>query len=184
MPDVSRLERLVDPVDREAFVRARELARACVADLLAVPEAEVTLAQRCATCGGTDHGRPFAVGRPGIGVSWSHCGGRVAAFAAPGPCGVDVEIASDGPVPLRVLTGREQAWLAAGGEFTRLWTRKEALVKAGVATLDDAGELDVLDDEVRGFVLRTRRQDDAVVSTAQSMGSSTNTGILRSVFFW
>ncbi|SKB04576.1 4'-phosphopantetheinyl transferase family protein [Aeromicrobium choanae] len=197
----ARRDRLVDPVDRAAFTAARDLARACVGELLAIPVSRVRLAQRCPTCDEDDHGRPSVVDHPEVGVSWSHARGHVVALAAHGPCGIDVEPPVTGKPPRRALTDAEAAWLAAGGDFAHLWTRKEALVKAGVADLDEAGSLDVLAGTVRGLDLRTWRDGAATVSTAtqpmgssttqpmgssttQPMGSSTNTGIFRSVFFW
>ncbi|MBA4608308.1 4'-phosphopantetheinyl transferase superfamily protein [Aeromicrobium sp. Marseille-Q0843] len=197
----ARRDRLADPVDRATFTAARDLARACVGELLTIPASQVRLAQRCPTCDADDHGRPFVVDHPEVGVSWSHAHGHVVALAAHGPCGIDVEPRVTAPPPRRALTGSEARWVASGGDFTHLWTRKEALVKAGVADLDEAGSLDVLASTVRGLDLRTWRDGAATVSsatqpigssttqpigsrTAQPIGSRTNTGIFRSVFFW
>ncbi|MFO6451391.1 MULTISPECIES: 4'-phosphopantetheinyl transferase family protein [unclassified Aeromicrobium] len=181
----ARRDRLADPLDRAFFTAARALARACVAALLDTEADDVRLVQLCPSCGGVDHGRPSVLGRPEVGVSWAHAGGAVVALATHGPCGVDVEPPIAGPAPQRAITEAERAWLATGGDFTRLWTRKEALVKAGAATLDEAARLDVLADTVRGLDLRTWQVGAATVSSAtQPIGSSTNTGIFRSVFFW
>ena len=143
----SRRDRLVSADDRDAYVAAHVLVRRCAAELLGLAVEDVVLAQRCPTCGSDDHGRPYAGGTD-VHLSLSHTRGTVAAMAAYARCGVDVETAHDGPPPHGTLTAREEAWVAErpdpGLAFTRLWVRKEALVKAGVAGLAEAGELDVL----------------------------------------
>lgn len=138
--EVARRDRLIRPEDRAAYAAAHLLVRACVAELLGVEPGCLTLAQRCASCGGEDHGRPRILGHPGVHVSLSHTPGQVAAVAAYAPCGVDVE-STPATVPSRALTERERAWVRSQPDpplaFTRLWVRKEALVKAGVADRPD-----------------------------------------------
>ncbi|WP_300677205.1 4'-phosphopantetheinyl transferase superfamily protein [Nocardioides sp.] len=129
---------------RAAYVFAHELARACLAELAGEP---VAFAQRCAGCGGTDHGAPYVPGREDLHVSLSHSHRFVAAMAASRPCGIDVQ--QIGRVPDRALTGRERSHAGDDRARSRLWARKEALIKAGVATLDDLGTLDVLDPDPR-----------------------------------
>lgn len=166
----ARRDRLVLPADRAAYAAAHVLVRECAAELLGVRAAEVVLAQRCPTCGGEDHGRPCVAGH-GIHVSLSHTQGRVAAVAATARCGIDVEPVHAGPPPRGTLTDREAAWVAAqsdpGLPFTRLWVRKEALVKVGVVALEDAARFGVLGpdgpaDEVAGVRL-TEWYDGAAV---------------------
>ncbi|MER6941209.1 4'-phosphopantetheinyl transferase superfamily protein, partial [Nocardioides sp. NPDC000441] len=70
--------------------------------------------------------------------------------AAARRCGIDVEKVSRGPD--RALSPREVAWVAgqedAAYAFTRLWVRKEALVKAGHGSMAAAQRLDVLAGDV------------------------------------
>lgn len=67
-----------------------------------------------------------------------------------GPCGIDVEPVATS-IPRGALTEREAVWLEQQPdplpEFTRLWVRKEAIIKTGAARLADVASLDVLDDE-------------------------------------
>ncbi|MFJ2396490.1 4'-phosphopantetheinyl transferase family protein [Streptomyces sp. NPDC087843] len=135
----------------EDYLAAHILVRLCAARLTGVPPATLVLGQLCGDCGGEDHGRPFLRGRPGIQVSLSHARGAVAAAAGPGPVGVDVEdvatAAFDPRVAARVLAPAELAAVRADPDperaFLRLWVRKEALVKVGVATLGRLRELDL-----------------------------------------
>ncbi|MEU2773642.1 4'-phosphopantetheinyl transferase superfamily protein [Streptomyces sp. NPDC007162] len=128
---------------REDYLAAHVLVRLCAARFLGVDPAALMLGQRCAECGGEDHGRPFLCDRPDVGVSLSHTRGAVAAAAGPGPVGVDVEDAADAAfsprVAARVLAPAELAVVHADPDparaFLRLWVRKEALVKVGVTTL-------------------------------------------------
>jgi 4'-phosphopantetheinyl transferase len=136
--------------DRDDFVAAHVLARACAAASLCMPVDRLTWRQRCPECGGP-HGRPTIVEAPELGVSLAHAAGYVAAGAAPGPIGVDVEpvLSCDAdhyPV-LDVLTDAEVRLLGAAPDrniaFLRQWVRREALVKMGVVTLDTLRNVDL-----------------------------------------
>lgn len=123
-PEVKqRWERLRVPQDHVDFLAARWLAQAAVAQLTGV--ARVRFVQRCDGCGSSAHGAPSVEGID-VGVSWAHAGGVVAAAAAHGPVGVDVEtkVGADEPVdPSSSVTGRA-------------FVRAEALVKLGHFDLD------------------------------------------------
>jgi len=142
--------------DRHRFVLGAallhlELARATEGDPFA-PAVDRT----CASCG-----RPHGAPRP-LAAGWSasvtHSGGVVAVALRPGPnVGIDVEETADPDhhTMASVLTERELDWVRAAapgdGRFTRLWTGKEAVVKAlgtGLADLAEV-ELDPATDVVR-----------------------------------
>ncbi|WP_424211349.1 4'-phosphopantetheinyl transferase family protein [Streptomyces sp. BI20] len=146
----ARAEGFRADADRADFLAAHVLVRLCAGRLLGLPAGALTLVQSCGSCP-RPHGRPRLVEAPGLGVSLAHTRGRVAAVAAPGPVGVDVEeLAGPAPDPrlvARACTREERAaWTAAGGSrevFLRQWVRKEALVKAGAGSLDEAARIDV-----------------------------------------
>lgn len=123
---------------RAAYTRAHLLARDCLAQLAGEP---VEFAQRCAGCGATDHGAPYVVDRPDLFVSLSHSDGYVAAIAATSRCGIDVQVVRR--VPDRALTETERAQATTDLQRSRLWARKEAVIKAGVATMAEIGSIDV-----------------------------------------
>ncbi|WP_441245357.1 4'-phosphopantetheinyl transferase family protein [Kitasatospora sp. McL0602] len=137
--------------DRRNFVAAHLLVRVCAARLLGPAAGPLTLAQRCPDCGLGDHGKPYLPEHPGLEVSLSHSRGVVAAAAAYGPVGVDVELpqhgALDAGVLQRVLTERELRLVEQHADpeqaFLRQWVRKEALIKIGRVTLDTMGEVDL-----------------------------------------
>jgi 4'-phosphopantetheinyl transferase len=152
--ELERAARLANSPDRDDYVAAHLLVRRVAANQLRVPPPAVKLQQRCEACGGP-HGRPEVPGSNGLWLSLSHTHGWVGAVAADRPCGIDVEIVAGPPtVDLvdTVLTEAEQRWMVTlpdnrlPPEFARLWVRKEAVVKAGAARLDDIGDLDVLGD--------------------------------------
>lgn len=136
--------------DRDGFVAAHALARACAASVLGIPFDRLTWQQRCPECGGP-HGRPSVAEGPGLGLSLAHAPGHVAAAAAAGPVGVDVEPARSGAyddeVARSVLTEWElEALVRApdrGVAFLRQWVRREALVKVGALTLDTLSSVDL-----------------------------------------
>lgn len=154
----ARADRLRRPADRDDHVAAHVLVRRVAAALLTdagrgVEAGDLVLEQRCPGCGGHDHGRPAITGADGVHVSLSHARGWVAAAAAGRPCGIDVEpVAPGAPLEGVLAPGEVTALTALGPEvrnaaFLRLWTRKEAVVKAGAASLDDLARLDVRGDE-------------------------------------
>ncbi len=120
---------------------ARAAMRVVVARTVGVPPGALTISRRCAHCGDPRHGRPSV---PGAGVEFnlSHSGalGVLAITTAPVRIGVDVEAARE-RVHLDRLAARVMgadaldAWrqLPASEqlhEFLRVWTVKEAYLKA------------------------------------------------------
>lgn len=145
----ARRDRLRTPADLAAFTAAHLLVRACAATLIGCPPADVVINQHCTGCGADGHGRPSVQGHPQIWVSLSHTRGCVAAIAASQPCGIDVEVRRTRPPVSGALTAEEARWVERQSDpdaFTRLWVRKEALVKAGVGALDDMVTRTVLDE--------------------------------------
>lgn len=164
-----RRDRLRATADRDDFTAARWLATAAHRALSDEPFAAGRLVQRCDTCGGP-HGRPQATSA-GLHLSWSHAHGVVAAAAAPGRLGVDVETGmrrGDHPIAT-ALSATERRLLSESADpeaaFLLAWTAKEALVKAGVAELDGFAGLTVLAGDARlvprhgGLSLDARRGD-------------------------
>lgn len=145
-----RLARLRRPSDREDFLAAHLLIRECAGRVLGVRPRDLSIVQRCATCGGP-HGRPEIVGYPDVGASLAHSRGVVAAAAGTAPLGIDVEAfrpddGSAGSPALAtgdlsaVLSTAEAAAIESAPDPSRAlllaWTRKEACVKAGLVDLD------------------------------------------------
>lgn len=165
----TRRERLVQTPDRTAFVASHVLVRECAAALLDAEPQDVVIAHRCRECGGEDHGMPYVVGAD-LHVSLSHTRNWVAAVAAASPCGIDVQ--EVGHVPDRALTEAELAWAGEDAERrTLLWSRKEALAKAGLADVGAFWEQDVQarDPRIRDWA------DDGVVGAWVIAGSEAGT---------
>jgi 4'-phosphopantetheinyl transferase len=158
-----RAARFRFPEHREAFVARRALLRALVGAYSRLDPSAVELDETCSHCGG-DHGKPRLAGRPELGFSLSHSGGRVlCAFALESEIGVDIERVEpeadwDGPARL-TLSSDERAELdampaeARARRFYALWTRKEALAKAtGYGLALPLREIDIAaDGTVRGL---------------------------------
>ncbi|MFJ8827545.1 4'-phosphopantetheinyl transferase family protein [Streptomyces sp. NPDC102467] len=160
-----RLARFRREQGRRDFLAAHVLVRFCAGRLLGIAPAEVSFAQHCPTCHGSDHGRPLLAGRPDVHLSLSHTDGVVAAAAGRVPVGIDVERLgrTHGPGAMdRALTAAERALVTAaadpGRAFLRQWVRKEALIKIGRTDLDALGRLDLsglpLGDRADGAPLR------------------------------
>ncbi|MGH3160073.1 MAG: 4'-phosphopantetheinyl transferase family protein [Streptosporangiaceae bacterium] len=130
------------PADRARFMTAAALLRLAVGRQLRLRPADVPLDRSCERCG-AQHGRPrirCGAGAPVLSVS--HSGDSVVVAVGTGikAVGVDVElidpaldVAELASIALTEPEIRALAPLAASDRvsaFVRLWTRKEALLKA------------------------------------------------------
>ena len=169
----ARARRFHREEDRRRFLTGRVIARALVADLLQVPDATVTATASCPDphCRyGNDgsHGEPryFHNGKPvPLIVSFSRCGGWLAAAAAEIPggdstgverIGVDLDDAAapafaGADLEDVMASEAERAAIAAAAVNDRprmraqLWVRKEAVLKArGQGLRIDPRTLDTL----------------------------------------
>ncbi|MEV6652561.1 4'-phosphopantetheinyl transferase superfamily protein [Streptomyces sp. NPDC051219] len=148
--ETDRADALRSAADRDDFLAAHVLVRLCAGRLLGRPAQSLTVVQSCGRCD-RPHGRPRLVEAPALGVSFAHTRGWVAAAAADGPVGVDVEACDGVPLDWRLAESacseRELAALRRHPNprlaFLRQWVRKESLVKVGVASLDELGRLDL-----------------------------------------
>ncbi|MFF4870424.1 4'-phosphopantetheinyl transferase family protein [Streptomyces sp. NPDC090109] len=121
--------------DRDRFVAGRALLRTAAAGYLGLPPGRVEVVARCPDCS-RNHGKPELPGT-GLQVSVSHSGARVAvAVTRAGPVGIDVEEISASVTPSELLPHvvgpaepRTPAHATVSG-FHRMWTRKEAVLKA------------------------------------------------------
>ncbi|OPC81642.1 4-phosphopantetheinyl transferase [Embleya scabrispora] len=124
----ARAERGLLPGMRRRFVIAHAATRIVVGERLGRPPASLRFTRG-------RWGKP-AVEGAGLHFSLSHSGGIALLALASRPVGVDVELARpdlDAERLARRFFGDEERELVArdgNGAFTRLWTRKEACVKA------------------------------------------------------
>ena len=149
--DRARAARLKDPAVARRLLARRSLTRWLLADTLGIGAGELVVDRRCPTCGRRDHGRPVVRDTP-IEFSVSSSAQVAAVAVSGGPVGVDVELPRTGIRPLPdALSDRERQELLAladGGPraegFLRLWTAKEAVLKASGQDLShDPSRIDV-----------------------------------------
>jgi 4'-phosphopantetheinyl transferase len=132
-----RFEAYRRPADQARFLTGSMLARHVCAAGLGISPAEVVLDRSCPECG-RPHGKVRGPGR--LELSVSHSGDRVLVAACDRyPVGVDVErtdrTLDHADVAAFVAAAEEMAGLTASPvpvavAFTRMWTRKEAVLKA------------------------------------------------------
>lgn len=154
----ARADRFVFDADRDRFIAGRAWVRRRLAALVGRPAAVLRLVAN-------GHGKP-ALDAPGppIAFNVSHTGQRIALAVARDPVGIDIENRVpddlDGVGDLVMSPGERTAFAALATDaerraaFLRLWTRKEALLKAigtglvteprtvtvGLGSADDAAE--------------------------------------------
>lgn len=141
--------------DRRRYVASHALLRRELGACLAADPAKLRLGRRsCVTCGSA-HGQPFVTSPP-TDVEFSISRSKTAvgvAISTTGPVGLDLEETvgeADLAPLLELLHDNERSELAnldpaaLPTEFTRLWTRKEAYLKALGTGLGRAPDTDYL----------------------------------------
>lgn len=130
--DRARRRQIAVPADRNRFLAAWVLARLVLGEKLGREPAALSFDRTCAHCDDRTHGKPVVetVG-PCPDFSLSHVGGLAVLAVSDRAVGVDVEDAFAGEQPpASALTVRERANCRSAADFARLWTRKEAVLKA------------------------------------------------------
>ncbi|WP_240157139.1 4'-phosphopantetheinyl transferase family protein [Pseudonocardia broussonetiae] len=123
-----RLARFRREGDAARYLAAHALTRRALGERLDADPAALVFDRTC-RCG-EQHGKPRLAQGPGF--SFTHAGDVVGLAVHDGPVGLDVEQAR----PLTDLAGMAEHACAPDervtdtGEFFRLWTRKEALLKS------------------------------------------------------
>ncbi|MET7619637.1 4'-phosphopantetheinyl transferase superfamily protein [Streptomyces sp. NPDC005408] len=130
--DRARRRRIARPADRSRFLAAWVLARLVLGQRLGRDPAALSFDRTCAHCDDPAHGKPVvATAGPRPDFSLAHSGGLAVVVVSDRAVGVDVEDATAREQPLApALTARERADCRGYPDFARLWTRKEALLKA------------------------------------------------------
>lgn len=98
------------------------------------------------------HGKPYVEGREDIHFNLSHSGDYVLAVLAPAEVGCDIQqIGASGReerIAERFFTPQEQAALADGMSFYRIWARKESWIKCdGTGMAQDLRNFSVVGDQ-------------------------------------
>jgi 4'-phosphopantetheinyl transferase len=137
----ARLLRQADA--RHRLLARRSATRWILADALGADPSAVVIERRCVTCGATTHGRP-SVGGAALEFSVSSSRSWATIALSELPVGVDIEVARSDMAPLPfALSAHEQRGLRSlaphkrGMAFLRLWTAKEAVLKAGGGSVVD-----------------------------------------------
>jgi 4'-phosphopantetheinyl transferase len=133
---LARARRMHRPADGRRILLAHALLRQVLSRITGTPPAELVIERRCASCGATDHGRPFLPGGPSFGLS--HGGEVVAVAVGPAEASVAIDVEPTQPperwesVRRHAFTDADWAVTAAdpGPQRTALWARKEAVAKA------------------------------------------------------
>jgi 4'-phosphopantetheinyl transferase len=149
--DLAQAERLRDPKGADRLRVRRMVTRAVLASTLGIEPRAVDIERTCPACGSTEHGRPYV---PGSNIMFSvSSSGELAVIAVSmHPVGVDIELADSDVMPQpHSLSPDERDALAElppdrrSDAFLRLWTAKEAVLKAGERSLaDDPATVDVV----------------------------------------
>ncbi|MFB7330316.1 4'-phosphopantetheinyl transferase family protein [Streptomyces adustus] len=161
--DRARRRRILREADRDRALAAWVLARLVLGERLGRDPAALRFDRTCAHCGDPDHGKPVVESAgPGLDFSLSHAGGLAVVAVSDRTVGLDIEDATAGVRPLdAALTARERAACPDYAGFVRLWTRKEAVLKAAGKGLDiHPGRIEILDSTLHALPAELGRPED------------------------
>lgn len=174
--ELQRLARLRRPGDQRRFLVAHAALRGVLGQLLALPPTAVPIQA-------APGGKPVLRGAgAALHFSLSHAGGWVAlAWTAEGPVGIDAEAAVPwfGELLPACATASEQAAIRdsehPAGAFLRLWTAKEAVLKAhgGGLAVPMAG-IALAPADAQGWQRATLAQPPSSASSPSSTSSTTS----------
>lgn len=139
-----RVKSLHRSEDQGDFVASHSASRILLSFLSRKSPEELRISQRCSNCGAA-HGKPVVDNAPFF-VSWSHSRGVVASVASRRPAAIDIERSTRSflrrPGWLSDGEDRQLASVAPTAACYQIWTRKEALIKLGLASLSSLRSID------------------------------------------
>lgn len=99
-----------------------------------------------------EHGKPYIEGGPFFSIS--HCKEAIAVAIDDQPIGIDIEAIRnvDQDLILRTMNEEEQKQIHSNRDFTRLWTQKEAIVKAQGVGIISFEQLQGIRSQESGFL--------------------------------
>ncbi len=99
-----------------------------------------------------EHGKPYIEGGPFFSIS--HCKEAIAVAIDDQPIGIDIEAIRnvDQDLILRTMNEEEQKQIHSNRDFTRLWTQKEAIVKAQGVGIVSFEQLQGIRSQESGFL--------------------------------
>ena len=100
--------------------------------------------------------------------SISHCKAGIAVALDEKPIGIDIEAIrhADRELIARTMNEEEQALIQSDRDFTRLWTRKEAVVKAQGVGIESFEQLQTLLSKCRDIEISTYEHEKYIYSIA------------------
>lgn len=113
-----------------------------------------------------EHGKPYIEGGPYFSIS--HCKEGIAVAVDDRPIGIDIEFIrhSDADLIARTMNEKEQLLIHSDRDFTRLWTQKEAVVKAIGIGIESFEQLQTILSKSPEWKISTIEKDKYIYSIA------------------
>lgn len=113
-----------------------------------------------------EHGKPYIEGGPFFSIS--HCKQGIAVAIDDQPIGIDIEAIRnvDQDLILRTMNEEEQKQIHSNRDFTRLWTQKEAIVKAQGVGIVSFEQLQGIRSQESGVRIQTVEKEKYIYSIA------------------
>ena len=112
------------------------------------------------------YGKPYVANGPFFSIS--HCKEAIAVALDDQPIGIDIESIRnvDQDLILRTMNEEEQKQIHSNRDFTRLWTQKEAIVKAQGVGIVSFEQLQGIRSQDSGFRIQTVEKEKYIYSIA------------------
>ncbi len=113
-----------------------------------------------------EYGKPFLPGGPFFSIS--HCKTGIAVAVDEKPIGIDIESIrhADEELIARTMNADEQKQIQTDRDFTRLWTQKEAVVKAEGIGIVSFEQLQTILSENDKWIVESREKENYIYSIA------------------
>lgn len=113
-----------------------------------------------------EHGKPYIENGPYFSIS--HCKEGIAVVIDDQPIGIDIEAIrhADADLIARTMNKKEQQLIRSDRDFTRLWTQKEAMVKALGTGIESFEQLQTILSKSQEQKISTIEKDKYIYSIA------------------
>ena len=113
-----------------------------------------------------EHGKPYFEDGPFFSIS--HCKAGIAVVIDEKPIGIDIESIrhADPELIERTMNAEERQQIQSDRDFTRLWTQKEAVVKALGTGITSFEQLQNILSTYRNIEISTKENDNYIYSIA------------------
>ena len=170
--EVQRMLPIVSPQRREQALKYKHTFGqfCCLKSWLMLKERLAVMGYGLRNFAYNEYGKPYIEGGPYFSIS--HCKEGIAVAIDEEPIGIDIEAIrhADEALIERTMNEEERLWVMGYGlrdrAFTRLWTQKEAVLKAQGVGIESFEQLQGIRNQESGFRIQSFEKEKYIYSIA------------------